>query len=90
MFTALGVALSKYHPERVMEHIRIFWGRMNLPRMIKATEEAHLWPELVFLYTHYDEFDNASLAMMERASDAWGELFLYYINACPSPPRIIY
>lgn len=71
MFTALGVALSKYHPERVMEHLRIFWGRVHIPRLITAVEEAHLWPELVFLYTHYDEFDNACLAMMERAADAW-------------------
>jgi hypothetical protein len=71
MFTALAVALTKYHPERVMEHLRIFWGRINLPAAIRATEEAHLWPELVFLYTHYDEYDNAALAMMERAADAW-------------------
>jgi clathrin heavy chain len=28
-------------------------------------------PELVFLYQHYDEWDNAALAMMERAADAW-------------------
>ncbi|KAI5358854.1 Putative tetratricopeptide-like helical domain superfamily, clathrin heavy chain [Septoria linicola] len=71
LFTSLGEALSKYHPERVMEHLRIFWGRINIPKMIRAVEEAHLWPELVFLYTHYDEFDNAALAMMERAADAW-------------------
>lgn len=24
-----------------------------------------------FQSTHYDEYDNASLAMMERAADAW-------------------
>ncbi|KAI4848661.1 clathrin heavy chain, partial [Aureobasidium sp. EXF-8845] len=71
MFTELGIALSKYHPERVMEHLRIFWGRINIPKMIRACEEAHLWPELVFLYVHYDEYDNAALAMMERAADAW-------------------
>ena len=71
MFTELGIALSKYHPDRVMEHLRIFWGRINIPKMIRASEEAHLWPELVFLYAHYDEFDNAALAMMERAADAW-------------------
>ncbi|EMC91254.1 hypothetical protein BAUCODRAFT_39406 [Baudoinia panamericana UAMH 10762] len=71
MFTELGIALSKYHPDRVMEHLRIFWGRINIPKMIRACEEAHLWPELVFLYAHYDEFDNAALAMMERAADAW-------------------
>ncbi|KAF2237720.1 clathrin heavy chain [Viridothelium virens] len=71
MFTELGIALSKYHPERVMEHLRLFWSRINIPKMIRACEEAHLWPELVFLYGHYDEWDNAALAMMERSSDAW-------------------
>ncbi|KAK4540289.1 hypothetical protein LTR36_009601 [Oleoguttula mirabilis] len=71
IFTELGIALSKYHPDRVMEHLRIFWGRINIPKMIKGCEESHLWPELVFLYTHYDEYDNAALAMMERAADAW-------------------
>ena len=71
MFSELGIALSKYHPERVMEHIKLFWGRINIPKLIRACEEAHLWPELVFLYCHYDEFDNAALAMMERAADAW-------------------
>jgi clathrin heavy chain len=45
--------------------------RINIPKMLRACEDAHLWPELVFLYTHYDEYDNASLAMMERAADAW-------------------
>lgn len=25
----------------------------------------------MFLYVHYDEFDNAALAMMERSADAW-------------------
>src|SRR3954447_4767592 len=38
---------------------------------VRACEDAHLWPELIFLYCHYDEWDNAALAMMERAADAW-------------------
>jgi clathrin heavy chain len=71
MFTELGIALSKYHPDRVMEHLKLFWSRINIPKMIRACEEANLWPELVFLYCHYDEWDNAALAMMERAADAW-------------------
>lgn len=71
IFTALGVALSKYYPERVMEHIKNFWARLNLPRMIKACEEANLWPELVFCYFHYDEFDNAALAVIERPENSW-------------------
>jgi clathrin heavy chain len=44
---------------------------MNLPKLIRACEEANLWPELVFCYYHYDEFDNAALAVMERAQNSW-------------------
>ncbi|KAK4465567.1 putative clathrin heavy chain [Cladorrhinum samala] len=71
MFTELGIALSKYHPERLMEHLKLFWSRSNLPKLIKACEEANLWPELVFCYYHYDEFDNAALAVMERPENSW-------------------
>jgi len=49
VFTALGEALVKYYPERAMEHLRLFWQRINIPKMIKACEAGHLWPELVFL-----------------------------------------
>ncbi|KAK0731049.1 hypothetical protein B0H67DRAFT_57958 [Lasiosphaeris hirsuta] len=71
MFTELGIALSRYHPARLMEHLKLFWSRMNLPKMIRACEEANLWPELVFCYYHYDEFDNAALAVMERPENSW-------------------
>jgi clathrin heavy chain len=71
IFTELGIALTKYHAERVMEHLRLFWSRINIPKQIRACEEVHLWPEVIFLYMHYDEWDNAALAMMERAADAW-------------------
>ncbi|KAJ3518811.1 hypothetical protein NM208_g14371 [Fusarium decemcellulare] len=71
MFTELGIALSRYHPDRLMEHIKIFWSRMNMPKLIRACEEAHLWPELVFCYYHYDEFDNAALAVIEKPENSW-------------------
>ena len=71
MFTELGIALSRYHPERLMEHLKLFWSRMNLPKIIRACEEANLWPELVFAYYHYDEFDNAALSVMERPENSW-------------------
>ena len=71
MFTELGIAMSKYHPDRVMEHIKLFWSRINITKMIHACEDAHLWPELIFLQCHFDEWDNAAVSMMERASDAW-------------------
>ncbi|CAJ0749966.1 23305_t:CDS:2, partial [Entrophospora sp. SA101] len=71
MFTELGILYTKYRPEKTYEHLRIFWSRLNIPKVIRACDEAHLWSELVFLYEHYDEFDNASLAMIQHAADAW-------------------
>ncbi|KAG9018769.1 hypothetical protein FRB90_009773 [Tulasnella sp. 427] len=71
IFTELSILYSKYRPEKLMEHLKLFVSRVNIPKVIRATEKAHLWSELVFLYVKYDEFDNAALAMMERAADAW-------------------
>lgn len=71
MFTELGIALSKYHPEKLMEHLKLFWSRTNMPKMITACTAANLWPELVFCYFHYDEFDNAALTVMEHPENSW-------------------
>lgn len=61
IFTELAILLSKFQPEKLMEHLKLYWQRLNLPKVIKATEAAALWPELVFAYTVYDEADNACL-----------------------------
>ncbi|TCD68409.1 hypothetical protein EIP91_010810 [Steccherinum ochraceum] len=71
IFTELSILYSKYRPEKLMEHLKLFVSRINIPKVIKAAERSHLWPELVFLYIKYDEFDNAALAMIERSADAW-------------------
>lgn len=44
-----------------MEHLRLFVARINIPKVIRAVEKAHLWPELVFLYIKYDEFVSQTL-----------------------------
>ena len=54
-----------------MEHLKLFVSRINIPKVIKAAERAHLWPELVFLYIKYDEFvskflSSSSLGKLRR------------------------
>jgi len=71
MFSELAICYAKYRPETLMEHLKLFWSRVNIPKVISACEKAHLWPELVFLHVHYDEPDAAVLVMMERSADAW-------------------
>jgi clathrin heavy chain len=71
IFTELAILYTKYRPERTMEHLKLFWSRVNIPKAIRACQEAHLWDELVFLFIHYDEFDNAAITMMKHSVDAW-------------------
>ncbi|OAJ39008.1 hypothetical protein, variant [Batrachochytrium dendrobatidis JEL423] len=71
MFTELAILYSKHRAEKLIEHLRVFWQRINIPKVIRACEDAHLWAELVFLYTHYDEYDNAALTIMSHSADAW-------------------
>lgn len=56
--TALGLLSTRHRANilLVMEHLKLFVTRINLPKAIKAAERAHLWPELALLYIKYDEF----------------------------------
>ncbi|CAG8432851.1 7339_t:CDS:10 [Diversispora eburnea] len=71
MFTELAILYTKYRSDKTEEHIRLFWSRLNISKVIRACDEAHLWKEMVFLYENYAEFDNAALSMMTHAADAW-------------------
>ncbi|XP_018576550.1 clathrin heavy chain [Anoplophora glabripennis] len=73
MFTELAILYSKYKPAKMREHLELFWSRVNIPKVLKAAEQAHLWAELVFLYDKYEEYDNAVLAMMAHPTEAWRE-----------------
>jgi clathrin heavy chain len=71
MFTELAVLYSKYKSEKLMDHLKLYYSRINIPKVIRAAEAAHLWKELVFLYVHYDEYDNAALTIMKQAAIAF-------------------
>lgn len=73
MFTELAILYSKYKPEKMREHLELFWSRVNIPKVLRAADRAHLWSELVFLYDKYEEYDNAAQAMMTHPAEAWRE-----------------
>ncbi|KAH7731613.1 clathrin heavy chain [Aphelenchoides avenae] len=73
MFTELAILYSKYKPEKMREHLELFWSRVNIPKVLRAAEQAHLWSELVFLYDKYEEYDNAVSTMMQHPTEAWRE-----------------
>tara|TARA_B110000971_G_scaffold200495_1_gene218581 strand:+ start:170 stop:1312 length:1143 start_codon:yes stop_codon:yes gene_type:complete len=59
-----------------MEHIKIFWSRMNVPKLLKACEAALLWDETVFLYKEDGQHDSAVKIMIEHATAFKHDLFL--------------
>lgn len=71
MFTELAILYSRYKEEKLMEHLKLFHQRLNIPKVIRAVQVNRQWPELTFLYIHYDEHDNAALTMINHSEDAW-------------------
>ncbi|KAK2963162.1 putative Clathrin heavy chain [Blattamonas nauphoetae] len=70
MFTELGILYSKYKPKKLMEHIKMFHSRINVPQLLGICEANLQWAELCLLHTHYDDFDKAVQKMLEHI-DAW-------------------
>ncbi|KIY92313.1 clathrin, heavy polypeptide, partial [Monoraphidium neglectum] len=50
IFTELGMLYAKFKPEKLMEHLKLFAKRLNIPRLIRVCEEQQHWKELTFLY----------------------------------------
>lgn len=90
MFTELATLYCKYGPEKVMEHLKLFWLRINIPKVLTACEKAHLYPEMIFLYCHYEEWDNAALAMIDHSADAFDHSSLKEIIVKVSNLEIYY
>lgn len=75
MFTQLAVLYTKYNPGKTYDYLKLFWSRINVPMVVRAVQQAHLWPELIFLYAHSDEWDNAALTVIESSTDNFDHLY---------------
>ena len=71
MFTELAILYSKYQRDNLMEHLKMFRAKINVPKVLRACEVAHLWNELVYLCVTYDEHDRAVEVMIEHSGIAW-------------------
>ncbi|KHG11889.1 Clathrin heavy chain 2 -like protein [Gossypium arboreum] len=74
IFTELGVLYARYRAEKLMEHIKLFSTRLNIPKLIRACDEQQHWKELTYLYIQYDEFDNAATTVMNHSPEAWDHM----------------
>ncbi|XP_022887146.1 clathrin heavy chain 1-like [Olea europaea var. sylvestris] len=74
IFTELGILYARYRHEKLMEHIKLFSTRLNIPKLIRACDEQQHWKELTYLYIQYDEFDNAATTVMNHSPEAWDHM----------------
>ncbi|XP_031493982.1 clathrin heavy chain 2 [Nymphaea colorata] len=74
IFTELGILYARYRPDKLMEHIKLFSTRLNIPKLIRVCDEQQHWKELTYLYIQYDEFDNAATTIMNHSPEAWDHM----------------
>ena len=76
IFTELAILYSKYQPDKLMDHIKIFITRMNVVKVVKACERARLWEEATYCYIKDKQYDSAAKTMLERITAFNHEQFL--------------
>jgi clathrin heavy chain len=85
VFTELGVLYTKYLPGKLMEHLKIFHGRMNINKILRACERALLWGETVYLYKQDNQHDAAIKTMVDHPSSFAHDLFLDCVQKVRNP-----
>jgi clathrin heavy chain len=71
IYTELGILYAKFKDDKLMNHIKIFGGKINIPKLIRACEEYQHWLELRVLYQKYEEYDNAVTTMIMHTPEAF-------------------
>merc|ERR1712216_108764 len=63
-------SFTKHVPEKVMEHCKVFFSKLNVGKVVRACERARLYSPSVYLYMADKQFDNAVKVQMDHAT-AW-------------------
>jgi clathrin heavy chain len=71
MFTELAILYSKFRPEKLREHVKLFHSKLNKGKVIRVCESNLQWDHATFLYCQNNEFDNAALTMMNHSPECW-------------------
>jgi clathrin heavy chain len=76
IFTELAILYTKHMPEKVMDHCKVFFTKLNVSKVVRACERARMFKPAVYLYMHDKQHDNAIKTMIERAPAWENDLFL--------------
>jgi len=71
IYTNLGVMYSRYKEEKLMDHIKFNYQRLNMTTLLQECRKSQHWNEVVFLYSHWDQYDNAVDTMIQYSAECW-------------------
>jgi clathrin heavy chain len=85
IYTFLGICYAKYKEEKLMEHIKLFWSKVNIPTLLTSCREQMQWKEAIQLLIKYDQFESAADTMIEHSSECWEhDLFKQVVRSTPN------
>ncbi|CAJ2652580.1 unnamed protein product [Trifolium pratense] len=90
IFTELGILYARYHPEKLMDHVKLFPTRLNIPQLIRTCDRQRLWKGLTYLYIQCDRFNNAATTVMNHSPEAWDHMQFKFIIANVSSVELYY
>jgi clathrin heavy chain len=90
IFTELGILYARYHPEKLMDHVKLFPTRLNIPKLIRTCDRQQLWKGLTYLYIQCDRFNNAATTVMNHSPDAWDHMQFKFIIVNVSSVELYY
>ena len=71
IFTELGMMYAKNKPRKLMDYIRNYFSKLNVSKLLRTCERYLLWNESVYLYSNYEEYDNAIKCMIDHSPVAF-------------------
>jgi clathrin heavy chain len=57
IYTDLGIMYAKYQPKRLMDFIRAYNQKLQIPKLIRECERYLMWNESCYLHSIYDQQD---------------------------------
>lgn len=71
IFTQLGICYCKYKEEKIMDHVKMYHNKLNIPTLLTECQESCHFEAVVYLHRHYDQFDQAVEVLMYHSSECW-------------------
>jgi clathrin heavy chain len=71
IFTELGILYAKYRPEKLMEHVKVYWSRVNVSKLLRAVEAGRHWEAAAYLYIQTGDADQGVRVMIKHSPVAY-------------------